>query len=137
MEMIRVDMTAGSVNRTDMPVKYTGWGGRRLTSLVYAKVTKELPFTGKLLPALGTAGLVGPVNSLGAFPNFNATKGTMEGWEDISGETLARIMTERKGKSTHLGCSQCIIRCSNEFVDEDGQYVTSSLEYETIWAMGG
>jgi aldehyde:ferredoxin oxidoreductase len=36
-----------------------------------------------------------------------------------------------------MGCAQCIIHCSNEFVDTDGKYVTSSLEYETIWATGG
>jgi aldehyde:ferredoxin oxidoreductase len=36
-----------------------------------------------------------------------------------------------------MGCSQCTIHCSNEFVDKEGKYVTSSLEYETIWAMGG
>ncbi len=103
----------------------------------YAKLTRELPFTGKMLPALGTAGLVGAVNSIGAFPSLNATQGTMEGWEDISGEALAKTIGERKGNSTHLGCSQCIVRCSNEYVDEKGHYVTSSLEYETIWAFGG
>lgn len=37
----------------------------------------------------------------------------------------------------YTGCSQCIVHCSNEYLDEDGKYVTSSLEYETIWAMGG
>lgn len=103
----------------------------------YANITKEHPFTGKMLPALGTAGLVGPVNSMGAFPTKNATSGTMDGWEKISGETLAKTISERKGNPTHLGCSQCIIRCSNMFLDPDGGYVTSSLEYETIWAMGG
>jgi aldehyde:ferredoxin oxidoreductase len=30
-----------------------------------------------------------------------------------------------------------MIHCSNEFVDKDGKFVTSSLEYETIWATGG
>jgi aldehyde:ferredoxin oxidoreductase len=30
-----------------------------------------------------------------------------------------------------------MIHCSNVFVDQDGQFVTSSLEYETIWATGG
>lgn len=103
----------------------------------YAKVVKELPFTGKVLPALGTAALVGPVNTMGAFPCMNATEGVMDGWEKISGEALAKLLAERKGVSTHRGCSQCIIKCSNEFVDESGEYVTSSLEYETIWAMGG
>jgi aldehyde:ferredoxin oxidoreductase len=36
-----------------------------------------------------------------------------------------------------MGCAQCIVHCSNEFVDKAGKYVTSSLEYETIWSMGG
>ena len=47
------------------------------------------------------------------------------------------MIKKRGGKTTHKGCAQCIINCSNEFVDKNGQYVTSSLEYETIWAMGG
>lgn len=41
------------------------------------------------------------------------------------------------GKGTPLGCFQCIIHCSNEFTDMAGKYVTSSLEYETIWSMDG
>lgn len=103
----------------------------------FARAVKDNPFTGKMLPSLGTAGLVGPVNSLGAFPSMNATQGVMKGWEDISGETMAEIIRKRGGKTSHMGCSQCIIHCSNEFVDKDRHYVTSSLEYETIWAMGG
>ena len=50
---------------------------------------------------------------------------------------MAKIIKERGGKTTHKGCAQCIIDCSNEYVDADGKYVTSSLEYETIWSMGG
>jgi len=30
-----------------------------------------------------------------------------------------------------------MIHCSNVFVDKNGKFVTSSLEYETIWATGG
>jgi len=50
---------------------------------------------------------------------------------------MAETIKKRGGKTTHMGCAQCIIRCSNEYVDEKGEYVTSSLEYETIWSMGG
>jgi aldehyde:ferredoxin oxidoreductase len=103
----------------------------------FAKIIKENPFTGKMLPALGTAGLVAAVNSLGAFPSYNATEGVFKGWEKISGETMAKTIKERGGLTTHLGCSQCIIHCSNEYVDKKGKYMTSSLEYETIWSMGG
>jgi aldehyde:ferredoxin oxidoreductase len=103
----------------------------------FAKAVKEHPFTGEFLPNLGTAGMVAPVNGMGAFPALNATKGVMEGWEKISGETMTKIIQERGGNPSHMGCSQCIVRCSNEFVDKAGKFVTSSLEYETIWSMGG
>ena len=103
----------------------------------FAKAVKEHPITGQMLPALGTAGLVAAVNSMGAFPSRNATQGVMEGWEKISGEALAKIIQERGGNPSHMGCSQCIVHCSNEIVDKQGAFVTSSLEYETIWSMGG
>jgi aldehyde:ferredoxin oxidoreductase len=98
---------------------------------------KEDHMSGRVMPDLGTAGLVAPVNSMGAFPSYNARKGVLDGWEKISGEAMAELIKERGGKTTHVGCAQCIVHCSNEFVDKDGKYVTSSLEYETIWAMGG
>lgn len=104
---------------------------------VIVKVIKEHPMAGQVMPALGTAGLVAPVNSMGAFPSYNATKGVLEGWEKISGEAMAELIQKRGGNTTHVGCAQCIVHCSNEFVDEGGKYVTSSLEYETIWATGG
>jgi len=103
----------------------------------FAKAIKDNPFSGQLLPGMGTAALVGPVNSLGAFPSYNATKGVFEGFEKISGEKMTAIIKERGGNPSHVGCSQCIVRCSNEYVDKNGKYVTSSLEYETIWSMGG
>lgn len=109
----------------------------KAASKAFAQAIKAHPMTGQMLPALGTAGLVAPVNSMGAFPSLNATQGVMKGWEKISGEALAELIGKRGGNPSHLGCSQCIVRCSNEFVDENKNYVTSSLEYETIWAMGG
>jgi len=103
----------------------------------FAGAIREMPFSGKALPAFGTAALMGPVNSLGAFPCYNATQGVFENWEKIGGEALAARIQKRGGKTRHMGCSQCIIFCSNEYVDEAGTYVTSSLEYETLWATGG
>jgi aldehyde:ferredoxin oxidoreductase len=103
----------------------------------FAKAAKVHPFSGKMMPSLGTAGLVAPINSMGAFPSYNATKGILDGWENVSGETMAKVIQDRGGKTTHIGCAQCIVRCSNEFVDKAGEYTTASLEYETIWSMGG
>jgi len=103
----------------------------------FAQAIRENPFTGQVLPKLGTASTVGAVNALGAFPSYNATNGVFDGWEKVSGEALAETIEKRGGKTTHQGCSQCIVQCSNEYVDEKGRYVTASLEYETIWSMGG
>ncbi|SDP76270.1 aldehyde ferredoxin oxidoreductase family protein [Desulforhopalus singaporensis] len=103
----------------------------------YAKDVKADEFSGELLPKYGTAVLVEPINAAGAFPTRNARQGQFEGADKISGEAMAKVIKERGGLNKHKGCSQCIIDCSNEFVDEKGDYVTSSLEYETIWSMGG
>jgi len=107
------------------------------TARAYAQAVKADEFSGKVLPELGTAVLVEPINAAGAFPTRNARSGQFEQAAKISGETMAAMIKERGGKTTHKGCAGCIINCSNEFVDKAGAYVTSSLEYETIWAMGG
>ena len=101
------------------------------------KAVKADHMSGDVMAKLGTAALVAPVNSMGAFPSYNARKGVLDGWEKICGERMAEIIQERGGNTTHMGCTQCIVHCSNEYVDQDGKFVTSSLEYETIWAMGG
>jgi aldehyde:ferredoxin oxidoreductase len=104
---------------------------------VLAKIIKEEFINVNMMAPLGTAALVAPVNSMGAFPSYNATKGVLDGWEGISGEAMAELIKKRGGNTTHMGCAQCIIHCSNIFVDKKGKYVTGSLEYETIWSMGG
>ncbi|MFZ7125522.1 MAG: aldehyde ferredoxin oxidoreductase family protein [Desulfobacterales bacterium] len=103
----------------------------------FARAVQEDPFSGDVMPRLGTAGLVAPINSMGGFPSYNATKGMLEGWEKISGEHMVEVIKQRGGKTSFKGCSKCIIQCSHEFVDRQGKYVTGSLEYETIWSMGG
>jgi aldehyde:ferredoxin oxidoreductase len=102
----------------------------------YAQAVKADEFSGEMLPELGTALLVEPINAVGAFPTRNARSGQFEQAAKISGEALAATIKARGGKTTHKGCAGCIINCSNEYVDKAGGYVTSSLEYETIWSMG-
>ena len=110
--------------------------GFKTAARAYAQAVKADEFSGEILPQLGSACLVAPINEAGALPTRNAREGQFEAADDISGETMARIIRERGGKNAHKGCAGCIIDCSNEYVDSDGRYVTSSLEYETIWSMG-
>jgi aldehyde:ferredoxin oxidoreductase len=93
--------------------------------------------TGQALPAYGTNVLANILSEAGGYPTRNFSSGSFEGVSRISGETEARIETERGGVAT-LGChSGCVIRCSGTWVDKDGHYVTKQPEYETVWANGG
>jgi aldehyde:ferredoxin oxidoreductase len=99
---------------------------------------KQHPVTqpGGGLAVYGTNVLVNVINEAGAFPTRNFTQGQFEGAQKISGETMHDIIKERGGDTTHSACSTCIIQCSNVYVDEKKKYITSGLEYETIWANG-
>ena len=93
------------------------------------------PNTGELAMYSMNA-IMAPVNALGAFPTRNFSQGQFEGIEKIDGEALYNTIKERGGIYNHAGCSQCVIQCSNVYVDKKKNYITSALEYETIWALG-
>ena len=131
LKALMVDRNGKLEDTLEDPVAY------KKEAKIFARAVKEDMFSGYVLPPLGTAVLVAPLNAAGAFPSYNATNGVFDGWENISGETLAETIKDRGGRTTHMGCAQCIIHCSNEYVDTSGNYITASLEYETIWSMGG
>lgn len=131
LKAVMIDLRGESSDAVADPEKFA------VAARAFARAVRENPFSGEVMPKFGTAGLVAPINALGGFPSYNARKGVLEGWEKISGEHMAELIKKRGGKTTHQGCAKCIIRCSNQFVDKKGKYVTGSLAYETIWSMGG
>ena len=102
----------------------------------FAAAVKRDGWSGGVLPEFGTASILANTNASGALPTHNARQGRFEGANRINGETMAETIRKRGGKTTHKGCSKCIIDCSNVYVDETGKYITSALEYETLWSMG-
>jgi aldehyde:ferredoxin oxidoreductase len=102
----------------------------------FVKALREHPVTSQGLPTYGTNILAAIINEAGGYPTRNFSSGRFEGTDKISGETMHQIISKRGGKTTHSGCTTCIIQCSNEYLDENGKYITSALEYETIWANG-
>jgi aldehyde:ferredoxin oxidoreductase len=103
---------------------------------VFAKAMLEHPVSGEGLPTYGTNVLVNVLNEAGGLPTKNFRYGQFEGHDKISGETMHDTIDARGGKTKH-GChSGCIIQCSQEYVDDKGQYITSGFEYETIWGLG-
>ena len=90
----------------------------------------------KSMTEYGTACLVDVVNSFKGLPTRNFSLGEFEGAEKINGKELRKRIIERKGKISHPCHPGCIIRCSNVYNDEKGNYLTSGLEYETIALTG-
>jgi aldehyde:ferredoxin oxidoreductase len=88
------------------------------------------------LATYGTDILINIINKAGALPTRNFKSGRFEGADKISGETMHDVIKERGGSTTHSGCSSCIIKCSNIYLDKNKNYLTSAFEYETIWANG-
>lgn len=106
------------------------------TAKEFAWTIKKDGWSGDVLPNYGTASILASTNASGALPTRNATQGRFDGADKIDGDALYKKIRQRSGQTTHKGCSNCIIHCSNVYTDPDGRPVTSALEYETIWAMG-
>lgn len=102
----------------------------------YIHGIKENPVSGQAMPALGTAVLVNMVNAMGALTTRNYSSGTFEDAESISGEKLAEIQRKRGGKTGHTCHPGCVIGCSNIYNNDQGEYLTSGMEYETLALVG-
>ncbi|GAB6179831.1 aldehyde ferredoxin oxidoreductase C-terminal domain-containing protein [Desulfotomaculum defluvii] len=94
------------------------------------------PVSGSALPKYGTAVLVNTINSFGSLPTRNFSSGTFGEANEISGEAMTELQTKRGGKVGHACTPGCVIRCSNVYVDKDGQEITGGFEYESICLLG-
>ncbi|KKK40921.1 hypothetical protein LCGC14_0949420 [marine sediment metagenome] len=96
----------------------------------------ELAEQKKNFSLYGTPNLVRANNVYGGLPTKNFRRGSFEKAMNISGEKLHELVIARNGKKG-IPCSPtCVIKCSNIIVDKKGNHITSSLEYETIFANG-
>ena len=83
----------------------------------------------------GTPMLVSIMNTIGAFPTQYWSKGTLEGWEGISAESLM----ERCHVSS-IACPYCFMACGKISEIKQGRHQGLRImgpEYETIYAFGG
>ncbi len=113
-------------------VEYSDEEAFKIANKKYIQGIMENGLSGKALPALGTAVLVNAVNAIGALPTNNYRAGTFPGAESISGESLSQLQAGRGGKNGHSCQYGCPIGCSNIYMDEKNEYLTSGFEFETI-----
>ena len=108
----------------------------RQLMLSFSKVTMEDPRT-QNMGSYGTAGVLTYVNrdQISSLPTRNHRLGTFAGAKQISGQAIAELAPERGGKM--LPCmAGCIIKCAILFNDEQGEHLTTALEFETISLLG-
>ncbi len=117
-------------------VKVANPDGFKDASLKFSELLRKHEVTGNLLRNLGTSVLVQAVNDAGALPTKNFRYGKFEGVSKVNADALIKMINERGGKQVHPCMPGCVIGCSNVFNGKDGSYLTSGLEYETIWANG-
>ncbi|MFX0074382.1 MAG: aldehyde ferredoxin oxidoreductase C-terminal domain-containing protein [Candidatus Hermodarchaeota archaeon] len=97
---------------------------------------KQLAESKQTFSTFGTALMMRVMSGHQGIPTKNFRMGSFDKISNISGEKLHEIVTERGGKK-NLACSPyCVIKCSNLVVDEKGNHITSSLEYETMCLNG-
>ncbi len=84
----------------------------------------------------GTAAITAAVNEIGSFPTRNFRSGSFEHSADLRGETMREIILSRGGRIGTRCMPGCVIACRNLYVDEAGQAVVGTLQYETIALIG-
>ena len=83
----------------------------------------------------GTPMLVSIMNTIGAFPTQYWAKGTLEGWEGISAESLME-----RCQVSSIACPHCFMACGKISKVKQGRHKGLCImgpEYETIYAFGG
>ncbi|MFP4056722.1 MAG: aldehyde ferredoxin oxidoreductase family protein [Candidatus Brocadiia bacterium] len=102
----------------------------------FARHLQGHPVTGETLPTYGTNALAEVINSAGAYPTRNFSRGTFEGVDAISGEAERQTILARNGNPRHPCHPGCTIACSSIYPDADGNFLSKGPEYETVWAHG-
>jgi len=108
---------------------------QKFTSISKA-FTRKLKETKKDLHKFGTPIEIEMSNEFGYLPTRNFSTGCFEGASKIGGEAMRQRIKERKGPGGTSCMPGCPISCKHTYVDSQSQYVTSSLEYETIALLG-
>ena len=104
----------------------------------FARELIESPKTGKegSMHRFGTVAIMGPVNEIGALPTRNFSAGEFEGFDNICAARMREVTLARGGQIGVRCMAGCVIRCCNVFVDEQGETIVSTLQYETLGLLG-
>jgi aldehyde:ferredoxin oxidoreductase len=84
----------------------------------------------------GTAAITAAVNEMGSLPTRNFGSGSFEGAAALRGEQMREIVLARGGQIGTRCMPGCVIACRNVYVDQVGNHIVGTLQYETIALLG-
>ncbi len=106
----------------------------------YATWVREDPVIQATFNPIGTMSMGDYTNHVGGIPVNNFTSGTQQEDPDkpfmMGGDYITELNNSRGGKHTHACMPGCLIQCSNVYADENGNEMTSPVEYETLALLG-
>ncbi len=105
----------------------------------YAKWVQENEAIQTVYNPIGTMAMGDYTNHIGGIPVNNFTLGSTPDSEEtfkMGGDFIRDLNISRGGKHTHACMPGCIIQCSNVYYDENGEELTSPVEYETLALLG-
>jgi aldehyde:ferredoxin oxidoreductase len=108
----------------------------KAASKIFADALLTHPVSGQGMKTYGTNILVNILHEAGGLPTHGFRLGQYKDHDKISGEFMYDTIVKRHGKPSHSCHPGCLIQCSQVYNDADEKYLTSGMEYETVWALG-
>lgn len=94
------------------------------------------PLTGQTMPLYGSAAGVDTTGKMGALPWNNFNGKFTPNWERLGTVQWRENLINHGGHSTIPCQPSCTVRCSNEYCDKNGNYLSAGIEYETVALCG-
>lgn len=106
----------------------------------YAQWIQEDPAIQRGYKPVGTMGMADYTNHIGGIPVNNFTLGAQVNDKEetfkMGGSYIRELNLSRGGIHSHACMPGCTIQCSNVYVNEKGEEITSPVEYETLALLG-
>ena len=97
---------------------------------------RQNPLTGQQMNLYGSAAGIDVTGKMGALPTKNFSGKFSENWEVLSSTNWRERMVNQGGRGGIPCQPGCIVRCSNEYFDKNGKYLSAGIEYETLGLCG-
>lgn len=108
---------------------------RELNKVVTGAIRAN-PLTGQAMPLYGSAAGVDTTGKMGALPYKNFSGEFTPDWERLGTKMWRNRLLQHGGDGTIPCQAGCVVRCSNDFHGDDGEHLSSGIEYETVALMG-